>query len=86
MNESDIQLENSEKLAEFLISNWTPDQVVEFALKLLGTFAAHRFIVVEAFRLFMMRFISENERVSFCLHMLGDEAQAWWAGKQDHQS
>jgi hypothetical protein len=77
-------LENAEKLAEYLIANWTPDQVAGFAVKLLGTYPKGE--VVEAFRIYMMRFCTRDEHVEFCLHMLGDEAQAWWARKQDHQS
>jgi hypothetical protein len=32
-----------------------------------------------------MRFCVRAEQIDFCLHMLGDEAQAWWARKQGHQ-
>ncbi len=71
-------------VAEYMIRNWTPDQVLEFALRLLGTFSQG--IVVQTFRIYMTRFLPREDQVNFCLHMLGDEAQAWWARKQGHQS
>ena len=29
---------------------------------------------------------SREKIIAFCLRLLGDEAQAWWARKQEHHS
>ena len=71
------------EIAERMINTWTPDRVLEFALRLLGTF--EQGLIIQTFRTYMLRFCSREQQVSFCLHMLGDEAQAWWSRKEAHQ-
>ena len=34
------------------------------------------------FRLHILRFWSRDRTTKFCLHLLGDEAQEWWANRE----
>ena len=73
-----------EDFAGYMLRNWTPDQVLEFALRLIGTFEPK--IILEVFSIWKQRGkCPRDQQVSFCLHILGDEAQAWWARKEAHQ-
>ena len=41
--------------------------------------------IEEKFRLHILRFWSRERQIKFCLHILGDEAQLWWANKNNAQ-